>query len=63
MDKHPPTPEEIAARKKAEAKNTLLIAIILGGLIVVMIAGMLAFDIYAEKQTGQGSAPAEAAER
>ena len=56
---------EAEARKKAEHKTALLLGVIFGGLIVAMVAGMLAFDLYGEKLDGGGTykAPADAAER
>ena len=63
MDNQPLSKAEIEAKKKAEAKAGLILAVVLGSLIFVMIAGMLVFDIYAEKATGMGHAPVEAADR
>ena len=56
---------ETAARKRAEAKMARILGAIFGGLIVAMIAGMLAFDMYGEKMDGNGvyKAPADAADR
>ena len=52
MDKDPETNADEAAKKKAEARSALLVGLIFGGLIVVLIAGMLAFSIYTERREG-----------
>jgi hypothetical protein len=64
MNRKAGTGTEGEAKKKAEARTALLLAVIFGGLIVIMVGGMLWFDIYAEKVTEAGyKAPADAAER
>jgi len=65
MDKSPEKRAEAEAKHKAEARTARLLAIIFGGLIVAMIAGMLAFDLYAEKKMDNGVTrpPADAAEK
>jgi hypothetical protein len=52
------------AKAAAESRTALLLGLIFGGMIVIMIAGMLAFDMYGEKHTGSAiKAPADAADR
>jgi hypothetical protein len=64
MEKNSQAANNVETKEKSEAKTALLLAIIFGGLVVIMIAGMLAFDIYAEKHSGGSySAPADAADR
>lgn len=59
MDKDVETSAE--AKKKAEARNTLLVGLILGGLIVALIAGMLVFAVYTDESRGSGAPPADSA--
>lgn len=55
---------ETEAKNRAEARTARLLAVIFGGVIVLLIGGMLAFDIYAESLHGTSrNAPADAAER
>jgi len=64
MDNKFETAAEAEARKKAEAKASLWFGIIFGGMIVLMIAGMAAIDIYGEKLSGATyKAPADAVDR
>lgn len=52
------------AKQKAEARTARLLALIFGGMIVAMIGGMFALEIYGENQQGQShNAPADAADR
>ncbi len=58
------TGNESETTRKAEARTTLLIALIFGGLIIALIVGMAAFDLYAEKLQGASHrAPVDAADR
>lgn len=53
------------AKKKAVARTAIILAVVFGGMITLMIAGMLAFDIYGEKKTEALSSrpPTDAADR
>ena len=54
------------SKKKAEGNKPLLFGIIFAVFIVVMIAGMLFLDIYAEnkeKEQSHATQPSDAAER
>lgn len=62
MDKKPETSTETEARKKAEAKATLLVRLIFVGLVVALIGVMAAISIYGEKQLGGTQAPVDAAD-
>lgn len=64
----PNEPVETAAqareRKRKEAKAARLLAIIFGVMMVLMVGGMLVFDIYSERAIGNTqNAPADAAGR
>jgi hypothetical protein len=64
MDTKSTKSTDAEAKKKAEARAAIILGIIVGGIILLAIAGMLAFDIYAEKHTGATyQAPADAADR
>ena len=52
------------SEEKAEARTARLLALIFGGLIVLLIAIMMGIDIYADNLQGQShEAPADAAGR
>jgi len=56
--------DDVAAKKKAEARATRWFGIIFGGLIVLLIAVMAGIDIYMDKVNGNTrSAPSDAADR
>ena len=55
MEERSEANSESEAKKRAEAKTALLLAVIFGGLIAVLIAGMMAIDIYAEQLQGSTS--------
>lgn len=63
MDKKLAARTEAETRKKSEARAGLILAVVFGGMVVLMIAGMIAFDIYGEKQAGRMNAPAASAGR
>jgi hypothetical protein len=64
MDKKPETVADVEAKKKADARATFWFGAIFGGMIVLMIAGMAAIDIYMDKVGGTThSTPADAADR
>jgi len=63
MDKKSETTSEADARERAEAKTARLLALIFGGLIVALIAGMAAIDIYSERLQGGPSSIHDAAEQ
>jgi len=50
-------------QKRAEEKSALILGLVFGGMIMAMIAGMMAFEMYAEKITESTTAPADAADR
>lgn len=62
MEKKSEPDAEGEAKKRAEARTAMLVGIIFGGLVLVMIVGMLLFDMYAEKhQPGGSDMPANSA--
>ena len=63
MDKRSESTANAEAREKAEAKMARLLALIFGSVIVVLIAGMAAIDIYAEKLQGSQTNVHDAAEQ
>lgn len=62
MDRKSETDTQAEAKKRAEARRTLLVAVILGGIIVALIAGMMAIDIYAERLEASTSKVHDAAD-
>jgi len=55
---------EREARQRAEQRMARILGIIFGGMIVLMIGGMLVFDVYSENAIGNAhNAPADAADR
>ena len=62
MNKNSEPNPETNAKERAEAKTARLLALIFGGLIVALIAGMAAIDIYSEKLQGGSSSVHDAAE-
>jgi len=64
MDKRVETVAEVESRKKKEARASFWFGIFFGGMIVLMIAGMVAIELYGESHSGLSSkAPADAADR
>ena len=64
MANEPEQLTEVDARQKAEARTARLLALIFGGVIVLLIGGMFVFDLYAESLQGHlRNTPADAAER
>ena len=62
MNKQSESDSEAQAKEESEAKTARLLALIFGGLIVALIAGMAAIDIYSDKLQGASSSVHDAAE-
>jgi hypothetical protein len=64
MNQEIETAVEAEARKKADARASFWFGVIFAGMIVLMIAGMAAIDIYMDNVNGsEHSGPTDAADR
>jgi cell division septal protein FtsQ len=62
MNKQSETAAEAEARRKAEARTARILAVVFGLLMIVMIGGMLVFDMYTENLHGSTAKVRDAAE-